>query len=569
MSVVVSYKSNALYPPPLYSISQEIKRTAEGTPISVVWSINLEGSIVAGRGSPKIDGTFSLTDPDPQWDELDTEDDHFEAIGKKKAAIQELFQESGLEFLIQTDSHVAVNCYPKVDSVSFDSGTDVMASKYSIKLSAHELVSDALLDYPNIDDAYKYNLQSASEDFNITTEMDTDEDGSELPVFNIKYTVSGSAHTIYGSELSDNGLPHGDDNLGAYENARSYVLGKIGSYDDGIETGSDLEAFLNGTSYFSDEANVITNFFVADISLSESGNKLSGSYSATKTLKLLKSVTVDSFPYSVRHEYGVQSTRTAPLNDATLGYSNDYSLQGTITGLRTESSTAYENAREFYKDQINDAHSYKDIIAIILDTVDEGVVGGGGSISHLDNFANIAPVSKTVTHNKRKGIITYNFSFKETVAEDDPAGGQYFSDFSIKASDSHDDNKVAIINIPGRSGGPIIQDLKTTSVLTRSITGSFSLKNSGTALEGGRPWPWSSLGDIRVAAMDVIEKEPARLLGSEAGTDYFVQSWSDSLDLTGGRYEISLSLIFKRDGDSDPVVSPDGSGWWNPQNESG
>lgn len=573
MAIKVQYSNSPIVPAPLYNISQSIKRTGDGTPISVEWSITLQGTVLPHRGSPNSSGVFSDTNSDESFS---SSSERANAILKKKNAILKLFQDDGNLFEIITEEGSFVKCWPRVESVSFAEGVDVDKSPYTITLVAHELlgtIDTEGLEYPS-GISLKYNLETLAESFTLSMSHDYDEDGNEMPFFMVSHSVSAKSHKTFNANDATLPGPHSAGNQG-YINARSAVQDLMEL--KGLSSSGHLYSLITSSEYFdSGGSESIGDYSVADSVVSENGDYYEGTYGSSRAFKLLKKISgsgIGSTKYPVRHEYSVECSKNRPKSDATsLGYENIYSISGTIQGFPIQSSngeftSAYSNALSYYKDSIQaKGASYDNIIDLILSTVDEGAIGGGGTDSRLDSNNNWAvPLSKTVAHNKRSGSITYRFSFKENPASGSPSADKYFADFTLKVSDKHDTEKTAIIPILGRENGPIIQDLGTTGEYKRAITGSFILKNTGGVLEGGQPWKWTDLNEIRLAAMDVIKKNPAQLFGT--GDEYYVDDWTDGLDIFGGTYDINLSIIFVRE-KSDTPQPPTGGGWWLPSGSS-
>jgi hypothetical protein len=555
---VVRYDSSgsggALVPAPLYTLSENIRRTGDGTPISVEYNITLSGTTVACKGSPTGAASFGVSLADETCADSDAK---FQSIVRKQNVIRSMFNEDGKLFEITDDSGgVRISCYPKVASVTFSEDINVEKSDYTIVLVAHQLVGTGGDDYPeSIVAALRYNLENLSESFDISRSNDYDENGAELPIFNISHSVTAKSHKYYNSSGDIPGPPgEGLDNQG-YRNARTVVHSLMEL--TGISDGGHLHSVITSSEYFDGGGETFGDYDVSDSSVSESGDYYDGSYGATRSITLVKTTGTSSVP--ARHEYTVEESRNRPLNDRQHGYENTFSINGTIQGFSTATATsptpetAYANAKTMYDEKIKqEGDGHKKVLDLIKSVIDVDP-------NITDTWA--TPISKTVSHNKRNGLISYSCNFKENPAANNPNADKYFADFSLKVTDRHDNNKIAVIPILGRVGGPIIQDLSTTDVLRRTISGSFLLKNTGDTLEGGHPWGTDKLNVIREEAINVIEAAPVKLLG---GSDtYYVEDWSDGLDVFSGTYDITLTLIYARS-ETEPVTPPTGAGWWLP-----
>ena len=169
------------------------------------------------------------------------------------------------------------------------------------------------------------------------------------------------------------------------------------------------------------------------------------------------------------------------------------------------------------------------------------------------------PKTSTVSRNKRQGSISYSFNFIEKPSAINTHNDSYFVDYDINVNETHDDDKIAVIPILGRAHGPIIQNLNTTGLYTRSITGTFVLQNNGRAgYNDANPYEWDDIGEIRVKAIDLIQAQPADLLDGGQGTRWWVTGWNDGLDVFNGIYNINLTLSVVRNADTKDITS---SGW--------
>ena len=427
---IVSYNSSPLVPAPLYSLTENIRRTADGTPISVEYNITLTGATVACKGSPNTAGEFGVS---LAADTCADSDAKFESIIQKQNAIRSMFNVDGKLFEItDNEGSVKISCYPKVESVSFSEAINVEKSDYTIVLVAHQLVGTEGDDYPE-DIAIRFNLETLSETFDISKNSDYDEDGEELPTFNISHAVSAKSHKYYNTSGDIPGPPAEGDNQG-YLNARTVVQSLMEL--TGIDTNGHLYSVITSSEYFGvGGPETFGDYDITDSNVTESGDYYDGSYGASRSITLVKKAETESVP--ARHEYTVEESRNRPLNDSRHGYENTFAINGTIQGFRTDTVTAYANAKTMYDSKIKeDSGGYSKVLALIKSVID------------LDPNINdtwATPISKSVSSNKRTGLISYSFNFKENPAADNPNAGQYFADFNLKVTDRHDNNKIAII----------------------------------------------------------------------------------------------------------------------------
>jgi len=158
-----------------------------------------------------------------------------------------------------------------------------------------------------------------------------------------------------------------------------------------------------------------------------------------------------SFSWSTDEFSEGEYTRTCEANlafDATAG-SYNLSLSCDIRGNGETSEERIENARSGVMDE---TESRDKAIELVGDGIPSGVV-----IS--DEFS-----SKTMAVNETQGSIRFSYSWKNTV--------EGLENFELTIDTQLPHQVVAIIPIPGRVGGPILQDMETTTqeVVTATLT---------------------------------------------------------------------------------------------------
>ena len=559
---IVTYGEARLYPSPLYSLSSTINKTDDGTPISVNYDITLTGTLLPSKGNPSSSGEFPDLSSNAGIANDTSEgssDLRFKALLTKQQALTQLFQQDGLKLEIYNDSSLASTVkytgYPEVVNISFSQGVTVDRTDYTINLRGIELVGNDL-DYPaSIASAIKANLQSLSESFSVNEELDIDDDGNDIKVYSVTHTASATARQSYNRSDAElpgpNGSGESDPDLRAYENARAVLKGLVTVSDNDLSDSGHLSSFLLGTG----ENINVAEYAATDDFTSESGDYFGGTYTISRTIRLRPK----NENYLAIHEYNVDSQFNSPnltsiKSKGRLGYSNTFSISGSIRGIRgtvgNEIQTAYESAEAAYNELIVNK-DYSKVIALINGLVNnETNLVAGKSV----------PSSASVSRSKRKGEIAYSFSFIDKPSSVNIQNDDYFIDFDINVNETHDDNSIAVIPILGRAHGPIIQKLNTTGTYTRNITGTFVLRNKGTEINNGQPYQWDDIDTIRKKALAVIKAQPAELLSGTQGTDWHVTNWNDGMDIFNGVFNINITLAVVRDKNIVDVNNASG-GW--------
>mgnify|MGYP003152030690 CR=1 FL=1 len=428
---VVTYGEARLYPSPLYSLSSTINKTDDGTPISVNYDITLTGTLLPSKGNPSSAGVFPDLGADggiaPDTSE-GSSDLRFKSLLTKQQALTELFQQDGLKLEIYNDSSltstVKYTGYPEVVNISFSQGVTVDRTDYTINLRGIELVGNDL-NYPaSIASAIKANLQSLSESFSVNEELDVDDDGNDIKIYSVTHTASATARQSYNRNDNELPGPNGSEeespDLRAYENARNVLKGIVSVSNNDLSDSGNLSSFLLGTGENID----VADYAATDDFTSESGDYYGGTYTISRTIRLRPK----NDDYLAIHEYNVDSQFNSPnlssiKTKGNLGYSNTFSISGSIRGIRgkvgDKMQTAYESAAAAY-DELIANKDYSKVIALINALVNNQTnLVAGVSV----------PSSASVSRSKRKGEIAYSFSFIDKPSAVNIQNENYFIDF--------------------------------------------------------------------------------------------------------------------------------------------
>lgn len=309
--------------------------------------------------------------------------------------------------------------------------------------------------------------------------------------FNISYTINATGkHYFVNNRL-----------LPAWEQAKNFcqyrlkqqvdrlidkTLRRTNSDDGCITDGTLSTIFRTGTPGLLDNlSNSLYDIYNEKISCDSS--EADGSFSLTYNAILKRKVEGDTFsdPNSI-HTFNVSKTISDDGNNRNITISVDGSIQGLIKGGLIKSSgilslpstgdiivtsspsgSKYDNSLIAYN-KIGTSSELKSGFANLLDITNSALEASGNCISPLG----IPPVaSHQVNHNYTQGIITYNTSYDTNRA--------CLRDSSYRIINLSVQEPIPIIAefiIPGRSGGPIIQDLgvETPKRITISIDGAVN-----------------------------------------------------------------------------------------------
>lgn len=421
MPTRLSYNDSRLIPAPLVSINRSFQTTGDGTKIGSVYNIVLNGTIVVDMGSPNSAGVFWTTGGYPA-NEVIPKDSRLGAILRKQEAIRKLFSKDGLSLEIQSaDGSPPLKCYPRVVSNEDQQGIWFNLETYSITLEADKLY----LGSEEIGDDFEEYISSANETWSINQEEGFTQDFP--PTFRISHTVTATGKRFF----EDNTL-----SKPAWQQAKEWVKKRLGL----------SSIILSGVNHIPDYYGGY-NHMVSD----EIG-ELDGTFSSTETWILSSGISIEEFEIntvaSVSDPY-----RKVSINGSVRGLENR--LNGVINTSRIQNA---EITWSGIKNNIYDrAYRYSN-----------------------ENNLNPIPLQSTVGKNIMQGVISYNYEYDTRPANNISETKSE----SIRVSDSNNVDLFAIIPVPFRATGPIIQDIFTKREKTRTVNIEFFVDyNVGNTVE--------------------------------------------------------------------------------------
>ena len=158
-----------------------------------------------------------------------------------------------------------------------------------------------------------------------------------------------------------------------------------------------------------------------------------------------------------REEYSV----TRDVNSETA--TTSISVNGTVQGLAAETGT---NTIQRFSAA---SGAYYGVIEPLIAARAAEIVPSGTCIG-------TSPVQSTLGFNKLNGTITYNQRFDNRFITSNPQ----IRDEKIDVSYNLGADVVAVIPIPGKATGPILQDQETQTVLSKNLKITYSMSPSGT-----------------------------------------------------------------------------------------
>ena len=466
----VRYDNKRLIPAPFISISKEYQKEGHEK-IGSLFSMSLQGKLVASKGSPTSSGTFfddrvvgdspdyTLGDTRPALypeGELATVTNALSSFLTKEKAIRQLFATEGLRLEIEPiDSATeqvfvpgqngtpltpsgSLYCFPRINSISFSEGqwTDVV--DYTVDLECDEIfgfVGGGL----DAEDAYrtgsasgdyfvdnignKLYLSAASEDWALEFGDQPAGEGNagfapHQHTFRLSHNLSATGKKAYDA----NGLISE-----GWKQARRWVSPRLGLDNTFLHSGSGL--------------NLNSDMFGYNHTRSENTNELDGTYSVNETWIISSGNAFEDFTIE---------TATSAENGTT-----QVSINGTVTGLDTRDASF-----DMVKTKWDAAESK-------FNSINSAVIYSRAS-SYSGVTLNTSELSTSIGRNPVAGTISYAFTYDDrpSLCITNPVTSRE----SIVISDTNPHDVFATIPVIGRSVGPVLQNLNTVTESTRSLS---------------------------------------------------------------------------------------------------
>jgi hypothetical protein len=397
----VTYDGSGLVPAPLVSIARRSIFDDGGEFLQNEYTITLTGTIV------KVGGDSGMSN----------------IRTAQNALKQKLQSYKRLDISSPTGQAVPFIAYPRVDTVTFDSGVWVNRSDYTIVMTAHAV--------SGIEDAPS-GIESSSENWNV----------AETPngVYSVSHSVRATGTTYYTSQ----GVK-----VSGINNAKTWVRSRLCSISDsGVLS-------LGAQSYDPFEEDYVTsgveNFW--NRSLSEGGDAANNSWEANETLIYYPS----SGGYREEWSVSTQEEFASSLGNSSI------IVQGTVFGLAGQENNFQQR---FDKARVG-------LAAIVPSAFTRAVEYAPSGYSVFPD-----PIASSTVLNPIEGTANYSYTYRASLGS--LMSGAIEEDFDVVDIGSND--IFAEISVPGRADGPVIQYMGTKTLPQRSV--SYNAVFSSSRLTG-------------------------------------------------------------------------------------
>jgi len=577
--VSLSYDGRKIVPAPLVTLTKTYLKSGDGARVGTRYQITLAGTLLPWRGSPfgsygSLDAAFWTAAGEPPDETYTGNNEDFNRILRKQEAIRWLFSRDGKSLEWQAaGGQPVVKCNPRVVSVDFREGTGQWADRcyYTVVLEAEWVYINGTTSF---EDALATDLVETAED---TWQLEEVE-GHQGTVHTISHTVSAKGIKAY----DETGTPY--ENKAAWEHAEDWVTPRIVGPDGDpamaaeastaaakqghyrISKGIDKQtgrysiteswSLASPVGYYSEWAfaynlnntddKVTVRFDGTIYGVAQSKRSGHGDHAELATAqvpgngtartqaldalgiflggKVLKSkpdekvVNVDHTRGIVRFSF-VWSANDADAADyeSSLDVNHGWSIEGSKHTLSLRNSLVGDGGTP--DEKITNARKGR-----LSDTTARDkayTFAGQGTVSVLPGKKRFILIGRAETVNERQGTIEQSWNWE--AVETGQLESDLFHDVSVQETFAVP--VLAVIPIPGRSSGPIIQDMDTETPEYLTIT---------YRIRGRKTKPSTSYVMGKVA-----NHYPSGWGGSKQKLQQKSENWNPGT----GTYELSLKWI--------------------------
>lgn len=483
-----SAEPSYLIPAPFININKTFDKQGDGEILGTRYTIQLDGWLVADRGSPNTDGDF-IRDGDDVIDDTVTvhggtdKTGWYEALQNKQKALSNLISKleagSFLEVQPLDDSMAGFSTHVRLESVdlpSHDPG-DPYKSKYTINLSCDYLLGPA--DVTNDEDDWhrleKWAISAANESYQVE-EIErgsiTRQSGGAIQesnrVYSLTRTISATGKNKFDREHSySDGLKDNDGftqkyakNGRAWQQARGYVY-DIAKYGNQFIFGHDNTEHTYAGGVLPKGKTVPVNntedpddYHLYSLNLPTAGGVVSSKPYKSFNYKRIPNIDVKGGSFSVTETWILAPSATIATETVEISTQENQAdseiqvtINGTVEGVLDNAdnvavgNTANEDKSVKREDPVNenlnfsgnnkDTNSkYQNALLHFNNNVAPRLAQTAAGIARKGYGANgyninSSPTQKNVTHQPVQGIITYSTTFVASKSNSGNSGNKY------------------------------------------------------------------------------------------------------------------------------------------------
>ncbi len=414
-----------IIPGPQFNIQREVARDEAGRITRRFWNIQAKGTLVAFKGSPSSAGVFHTGSYSAALDENIADVSRLASLRNKMKALSDLFCAKGQWMEIQPfDGSQSIKFQPRIRNINFAQGLWFDKVEYTIDMEADTVFFGTQEECGGTSDVVpqeSWGIEAA------------DQIGR---TYRLTHSVSSNQKDLFDAFGN---VPSGNN---GWERARDIVLGHLG-----ISDVNKIEApgVLN-----------LTNWGAYNYVRGQQIDESAGRFAVNETWLVYdpRQGGVTLFPPAL--DDFVVNSRTS--DDGIV----HVTIDGTVTGLEVRdissgsfSQSRWDSASLYYSSQIS------------------GNVFSRAS-SYSGVLLNPTQILSSVGRNPINGTISYSYEFSNRRSPTIP--GAVREEITLSLSGGTD--IFAVIPLPGRPWGPVLQDMETISERTMSINISAQMQSS-------------------------------------------------------------------------------------------
>jgi hypothetical protein len=510
----VSFDGKKLVPAPLVTINKNYSQAGGGEKTGVSYDITVNGTLLPWRGSPSGDysdlndafWTLGGYPPDETYD--GSSGAAHDRILRKQEALRWLFKDDGKSFEWQpAGGQPVVKCNPKIISIDFPDGQWVDRSDYSVTLEANWI----FIPVEGAEDSFDPQLlRGVSEDWSFSEVV-----GKEGNEYEVTHNISAQA--VFGYDGDGNRYLSKE----GWELAKDWVDARVNATIDG----TIADAAIGSSSWI--DGNYIKNVIISETE---------GTYNVVETWASMPSTTITQkeFSYTETKSGDITVTYTGTIKGISAGSKTggQTAIDNAKAQVPSDSAARTEAANElgsFFPDEVlgegptqksvatNESEgivrfsftwsaaedsSYKMLCQATLNLDQNGkytmgltcdIEGKGATPTAALNNAKAAIPTDSAARDLADGLVGDQIPTGVTISSDiitkatlvNETNSSVRLSYTWQGADDDNNNADTLntqitypkqlsaqLQIPGRPGGPIIQDMNTISsqVVTTTLT---------------------------------------------------------------------------------------------------
>jgi hypothetical protein len=543
-ATTMTYGAYSFDPIPLMSITQEYERDEASNITNVIYRATLQGTLLPGVTL----GQDGIANIDLQQDELMLAFLPSGLSGVLSSGVaatgcdENYGQGADHRFHVKCNGTTLIEANPRVLSISFDAGTWVDRSDYTVELEWD--ISNGSGTCPTRDTSESWDIEPTDSSFyDLNLSLGTAGGSGSFrdvnnPSFTVRHTVSAQGKKTPEQQ--------------AWISARDWCQARLGF---------DHEKFKNdGVLCLS-----ATGLLLSNHSRTVSIDEVEGSYSVTETWTVHASGSGVwnnmSDNLGCRDDWSVDVQKGIDSNVSTV------TIRGNIQGVEDVHFCEFtlSSGLDTFQDGTDEDNGWYRVARSKIDTATEhlsNIEGTAGDIGSSLIWAraryfsdgvtarplNPASMTKQVGYNPAQGTISYSFSFNDKFKS--PVTG--VTNESIAITDSHPVDRIAEINVIGRPIGPILQNMGTITSKKRTVAYDAIVATTGLLHTPGAKAEdasgWAHLAQTPSANVSLLLDTYKPGYGDGTSGDFLIYKTEDTenFDPYTGKYGRRVSWIYTR-----------------------